>query len=49
MIARIWHGYTSKENGDAYEQLVTSKIFKDIEAKTGEGFEGVQLLRKRSS
>ncbi len=46
MVARIWHGYTSKENAAAYEKLVTSKIFKDIEAKTGDGFEGVQLLRR---
>lgn len=46
MVARIWHGYTSKENADAYEQLVTTKIFRDIENKTGDGFEGVQLLKR---
>lgn len=46
MIVRIWHGYTSKANAAAYENLVTNKIFKEIEAKTGEGFEGVQLLSR---
>lgn len=46
MIARIWNGYTTRENADAYEQLVTSKIFKEIETKTGDGFYGVQLLKR---
>lgn len=46
MIVRIWHGYTTKENAPAYEQLVKSKIFREIETKTGEGFEGVQLLKR---
>ena len=46
MVVRIWHGTTSKENAAAYEQLVTKKIFRDIEAKTGDGFEGVQLLKR---
>lgn len=49
MVARIWHGYTNKENAAAYERLVTSKIFKEIEAKTGDGFEGVQLLKRETS
>ena len=46
MVVRIWHGTTSKENAAAYEQLVTTKIFREIEAKTGDGFEGVQLLKR---
>lgn len=45
MIARIWHGYTSKENAEKYENLLTAKILKEIEAKSGEGFKGVQLLK----
>ena len=48
MIARIWHGYTSKANAEAYEQLVTSKVFKEIEAKTGDGFKGVQMLKRET-
>ena len=46
MIARIWHGTTSKENATAYEHLVISEIFENIERKTGEGFKGVQLLKR---
>ena len=26
MIARIWHGYTTPENGDAYEALLKEEI-----------------------
>lgn len=49
MVLRIWHGYTTPENAAAYEQLVTTRIFKDIEAKTGKGFEGVELLKRHLS
>ena len=48
MIARIWHGYATKENADAYEDLVKTEIFPEIEAKTARGFKGVQLLRRIS-
>lgn len=46
MVVRIWHGYTTKENADAYEQLVKSKIFREIEMKSGDGFHGAQLLKR---
>lgn len=49
MIARIWHGTTSRENASAYEELVTSRIFKKIEEKTGDGFKGAQLLSREVS
>ncbi|WP_029034313.1 hypothetical protein [Salinimicrobium terrae] len=49
MIARIWHGTTTKENASAYEQLVTTKIFREIEAKTGEGFHGVELFKRETA
>jgi antibiotic biosynthesis monooxygenase (ABM) superfamily enzyme len=48
MIVRIWHGYTTKTNAGAYEELLTSKILKEIEHKTGDGFGGVELLRRHS-
>lgn len=46
MIARIWHGYTTNANAAAYEDLVSSKIFRDIERKAGDGLKGVQLLKR---
>ena len=45
MIVRVWHGYTSPENGDAYEALLKSEIFGGIELKAIEGFKGIDLLR----
>lgn len=46
MIARIWHGYTSVENADIYENLLKAEIFPDIEDKIITGYKGVQLLKR---
>ena len=46
MIARIWHGYTSKENADAYEHMLKTEIFSGIEQRKIKGFENIQLLRR---
>lgn len=46
MIARIWHGYTTKANADVYEKLLKEKIFPGIEKKNIQGYLGPQLLRR---
>jgi hypothetical protein len=46
MIARIWHGYTTKANADVYEKLLQDKIFPGIEKKNMQGYLGPQLLRR---
>ena len=46
MISRIWHGYTSPENADAYEGLLKSEIFTGIEGRGIPGFRGIQLFRR---
>ena len=46
MIARMWHGYTTHENADAYENLLKSEIFQEIENKNVDGYRGIQLLRR---
>ena len=46
MIARIWHGWTTPQNADAYEQLLKEEIFVGIAAKQIAGYKGVQLLRR---
>ncbi len=46
MIARIWHGYTSKENADVYENLIREEIFPGIEDKIIKGYKGAQLLKR---
>jgi heme-degrading monooxygenase HmoA len=47
MISRIWHGYTSPENADAYERLLKSEIFTGIEGRKIPGFQGIQLFRRK--
>ena len=49
MIARIWHGWTSPGNADAYEALLKAEIFPGIAAKGVEGYRGIRLLRRPPS
>ena len=46
MISRIWHGWTTPENADAYDDLLREEIFVGIRARRIEGFHGIQLLRR---
>ena len=46
MIARLWHGWTSPGNADAYERLLKTEIFPGIAAKGVEGYRGIKLLRR---
>ncbi len=46
MIARIWHGWTTPENADAYETLLREKIFPDIEAMEIPGYRSIDLFRR---
>ena len=48
MIYRVWHGYTTPENAEAYEALLKSEIFHGIESKKIEGFRGIDLIRRRN-
>jgi heme-degrading monooxygenase HmoA len=45
VIGRIWHGWTSPENADAYERLIKEEIFPGIAAKRVSGYRGIQLFR----
>lgn len=47
MIKRIWHGYTTPENADAYEHLLETEIFPGIEAKTIPGYRSIELYRRK--
>jgi antibiotic biosynthesis monooxygenase (ABM) superfamily enzyme len=46
MISRIWHGYTTPTNADAYENLLREEIFTWIASKNIPGYHGIQLLRR---
>ena len=48
MIQRIWHGYTTPENADAYENLLINEIMPGIAAKEIPGYLGMQILRRVS-
>jgi heme-degrading monooxygenase HmoA len=45
MIARIWHGWTSPQNADAYETLLRTEIFSGILARNVTGFLRIELMR----
>jgi heme-degrading monooxygenase HmoA len=46
MISRIWHGWTTHENADAYEALLRQEIFAGIAARQIAGYRGIHLLRR---
>ncbi len=45
MICRIWHGWTTPANAEAYERLLRSEIFRGIVQRGNPGFHGIELLR----
>lgn len=48
MILRIWHGWASPENADAYRRLVDEEVAPGIIARRVPGLRHVDVLRRRS-
>ena len=46
MIGRVWHGWTTHGNADAYEALLKSEIFTGIEGRQIAGYRGIHLFRR---
>jgi heme-degrading monooxygenase HmoA len=46
MICRLWHGWTTPANADAYEQLLRTEIFTGIAQREIPGYRGIELLRR---
>jgi heme-degrading monooxygenase HmoA len=46
MISRIWRGWTTPGNADAYEALLKAEIFSGIIERGISGFQGIDLLRR---
>ncbi len=46
MISRLWHGWATPANADAYERLLREEIFPGILARRIEGFRTIRLLRR---
>jgi heme-degrading monooxygenase HmoA len=44
MIGRVWYGWTSPENADAYEELLRTRILPGIHRVAG--YRGASLLRR---
>ena len=38
MICRLWRGWTTKDNADAYERIVRGQVIPGIEARRIPGF-----------
>ena len=46
MISRVWHGWTTPANADAYEALLKSEIFTGIRDRQIAGYRGIHLFRR---
>jgi antibiotic biosynthesis monooxygenase (ABM) superfamily enzyme len=46
MISRVWYGWTTPQNADAYEVLLKSQIFSGIVARNIAGFRRIELFRR---
>lgn len=46
MISRVWHGWTTVANADAYESLLKTEIFVGIKKREIPGYRGIHLLRR---
>ena len=44
MISRVWHGWTARENADAYQELLRTEVLPGIHRV--KGFKGAQVLRR---
>jgi heme-degrading monooxygenase HmoA len=46
MISRVWHGWATPVNADAYEALLKSEIFTGIKNRQIAGYRGIHLFRR---
>ena len=45
-LCRIWHGYTTPENANAYEKVFGNEVMGEIEGKEIQGLKQIKLLRR---
>ena len=46
MICRVWRGWTTKDNADAYERIVLGEVIPGIEARRIPGFRSIDVVRR---
>ena len=44
-IKRIWHGWTTEENADKYQTILSNEVLPGIEAKNIPGYTKIEVLR----
>lgn len=49
MITRLWRGWTTPENAEAYQALLLNEIFPGIARRNIPGFRGISLGRRDAS
>ena len=45
-ICRVWRGWTTTDNADAYERIVRGEVIPGIEARQIPGFRHIDLMRR---
>jgi len=46
VICRLWRGWTSPENAEAYERIVRGEVIPGIEARKIPGFRHIDLMKR---
>lgn len=46
MIARLWRGWTTPWNAEAYRRIVSDEVLPGIAARNLDGYHGAYLLRR---
>jgi len=46
MICRVWRGWTTPGNADAYQRIVQGQVIPGIEARRIPGFRSIDLVRR---
>lgn len=44
-IKRVWYGWTTKENADKYQHILSNEVLPSIEAKNISGYKGIEVLK----
>jgi antibiotic biosynthesis monooxygenase (ABM) superfamily enzyme len=45
-IKRVWHGWTTAENAEAYWTVLHGTVIPGIESKEIDGYRGIEVLRR---
>ena len=45
-IKRVWHGWTTPENADKYQDILYNEVIPEIEAKKIPGYQSIEVFRR---